>query len=120
MAQGDIKGGKVYELRVGDSKVPYSLGIPICSSATANDGSFPYGTSFDSVDSFIIKNRAGTDVTSTMLEGSATITDGVLGFDLNHGGLAAGRYTIIATINFTVAAVARKKTIYDESKIRVY
>jgi len=114
----DIKGNKIYILREGDHRVPYSLELTICSSATANDGFFPYGTTFDSVDSFEILDSEGTTV-SGVLEGTAAITDCLLEFDLSYPTEGAGDYTILTTINFTMGAVERKKTIRDK-KIRAY
>jgi len=118
MAQGDVRGNKTFDLRESDYKIPYSLELTICSSATANDGAFPFGTTFDGVESFEILDSDETTI-SGMLEGVATITDGVLEFDLSYPTEGAGDYTILTTINFTMGAVERKKTIRDK-KIKVY
>jgi len=118
MAQGDIKGSKIYELREGDDTVPYSLELTVCSSATANDGFFPHGTTFSSVDSFEILDSDGTTV-SGVLEGTAAITDGVLEFDLSYPSEGPGDYYIKTLIVFTVSATERKKLIYDK-KIKAY
>ena len=120
MSQDDIKGSKVFEVRLGDSKVPYDIEVTIVSADGENDGWLPYGSTINSLDSLTVKTSTGTDITSDIVEGTPTITDDRIELDLNYPSTnGAGDYIIWATINFTVASVARKKTL-RAARIKVY
>lgn len=119
MSKDDIKSNRRFELRSGDSKVPYEIEVTECSSASANDGWLPYDSTINSVSSFTIKTDAGVDITSDILEGSASMSGDIIQFSLNYPGVGAGEYTIWAGIAFTNGAVARVKTI-RAARIKVF
>ena len=50
-------------LQPGDAKVPYDFDFPACTTATANDGTLPYG---DSISSYTVSvyDSSDNDVTS--------------------------------------------------------
>ena len=60
-------------LQPGSSSVPYTFTFAAASSATANDGSIPYGTTISSaaVKAF---DTAGTDVTTQMVASDSLAT----------------------------------------------
>ena len=120
MARDDIKGNRRFELRTGDSKVPYEINITECSSGAANDGWLPYNSTINSVSTFTIKKDDGTDITSDILEGSASLSGDLIQFSLNYPSInGAGEYTIWTSIAFTNDAVARVKTI-KAARIKVF
>jgi len=75
-------GNKSITLQPGDSAVPYTFTYSACSSATANDGSIPFGTEISSV-AVKAYNDAGTDVTAQMINASSE-TDNVVSVALNY------------------------------------
>lgn len=56
----DFQGTDQITVQPGDEQVPYTFTFTVCSSATANDGAIPFGTTVDSV-----------VVSATMADGTA-------------------------------------------------
>ena len=91
-------------LQPGSATVPYTFTFAACSSATANDGSIPYGTTISSA---VIKvfDEAGTDVT-TQIIASETNTSTVLTINLKYPTTAGvGRYSIEMVVTLDSGAV---------------
>ncbi|MCP4568385.1 MAG: hypothetical protein GY841_12480 [FCB group bacterium] len=88
------------KLQPGSDAVPYTFTVAAASSATANDGSIPTGTTLATV---VVKafDEAGTDVTAQMIN-SETNTNTVMTINLKYPATAgAGRYSLemVATLS---------------------
>ena len=79
----NFEENKSITLQPGDNKKPHEFEITVCSSAVANDGWIPYETTVASIDVHAYRDD-GTDVTSTMIEGTPTESDNVITVILNH------------------------------------
>ncbi|GAG13737.1 unnamed protein product, partial [marine sediment metagenome] len=53
-------------LQPGDATVPYTFTFKACTTAIANDGSIPYGTTISSV-VVVVFDESGTDVTAQIV-----------------------------------------------------
>ena len=60
-------------IQPGSATVPYTFTFAACSSATANDGSIPFGTTISSA---VVKafNEAGTDSTTSLISSQSLVT----------------------------------------------
>lgn len=97
--QDDFQGVSWISLQANDSKVPFSFPFSICSSATANDGSLPYGTNISSV-TVAAYNSAGTAVTSTMISGTPTESTNTVTVKLNWpGAVDIYKLTFVVTLD---------------------
>ena len=88
----------------GSATVPYTFTFAACSSATANDGSIPFGTTISSA---VIKvfDEAGVDKTTEIIA-SETNTATVLTISLKYPATAgAGRYSIEMLVTLDSGAV---------------
>lgn len=91
-------------LQPGSATVPYTFTFAAASSATANDGSIPYGTTISTA---VIKalDEAGNDVTTEMIS-SETNTATVLTISLKYPATTgAGRYSLEMLVTLSSAAV---------------
>ena len=72
----DFKETSNIVVQPGDYKVPYGFSLPPCSSATANDGAIPYGTTIDSVAVTALKSdgTAATGLVVSSAEASNVVT----------------------------------------------
>lgn len=87
-------------LQPGTSAAPYTFTFAACSSATANDGSIPFGTAISSV---AVKafDEGGTDRTTEIVASQSTTTT-VVSTGLKYPSTTgAGRYSleIVLTLN---------------------
>jgi len=73
----DVTGFNKVKIQPNTVNLPITLTLEICSSATANDGSIPYG---DTLASAVVKaySPAGVDVTSKFVTQAATISGNVI------------------------------------------
>ena len=67
----NFQGTKDIILQPGDTSIPYTFEVTVCSSATANDGTLPYGTSISSVVVTGHVSETGTVVTSEIINSSS-------------------------------------------------
>ena len=86
-----FQGVGIIEVQPGDSSATYQFTFDACSSATANDGSIPFGTT---VSSCVTKafNETGTDSTGVLIVIESLISD-VVTLDLQWP-TTAGRYSL--------------------------
>ena len=99
-----FQGNKAIYLQPGDATVPYTFTFAACTSATANDGSIPYGTLLSSV-AVTAFDAAGADKTSEIVvsESNTTLVETV---NLKYPATAgAGRYSIEMLVTLDSGAV---------------
>lgn len=92
------------ELQPGSATVPYTFTFAAASSATANDGSIPNGTT---ISSGVVKafDEAGNDVTTEMVASKSNTTT-VQTIDLKYPATTgAGRYSIEMLLTLSSGAV---------------
>ena len=91
-------------LQPGSATVPYTFSFAACSSATANDGSIPFGTTISSA-VITVFDETGTDKTAEMIA-SETNTATVLTITLKYPATAGvGRYSIEMLVTLDSGAV---------------
>ncbi|HUV26073.1 MAG TPA: hypothetical protein VMW34_01790 [Anaerolineales bacterium] len=91
-------------LQPGSSTVPYTFTFAACSSATANDGSIPYGTTISSA-VITVFDETGADKTTEIIA-SETNTATVLTISLKYPATAGvGRYSIEMSVTLDSGAV---------------
>ena len=81
--QGDIT------VQPGDVKVPYSFNLPACSSASANDGAIPFGTTISSV---VVTGEKADGTIATGLVASSSVTSNIVTVDLTYPSTGEGLY----------------------------
>ena len=99
-----FKGVADIVLQPGSATVPYTFTFAAASSATANDGSLPTGTT---ISSGVIKafDEAGNDVTSEMVASESNTTT-VQTIDLKYPATTgAGRYSLEMLLTLSTGAV---------------
>jgi hypothetical protein len=76
-----------------ENKKPFQFQYTLCSSATANDGYLPNGTSLSSVESTKFYDKNGTDVTTQILVGTPSLSTLTVSVDMQYPATAGdGRY----------------------------
>ena len=99
-----FQGVKDIILQPGSATVPYTFTFAACSSATANDGSIPYGTTISSA-TIKVFDEAGVDKTTEIIA-SETNTATVLTISLKYPATAGvGRYSIEMLVTLDSGAV---------------
>jgi len=91
-------------LQPGSATVPYSFTFAAASSATANDGSIPFGTTISGADVKAF-DAAGNDVTSEMIDSETNtnlVVTPVLKYPSTSG---AGNYSIEFLLTLSTGAV---------------
>ena len=83
MTLHNFTSSKPMTLQPGDTEKPGIFEITVCSSATANDGYIPFSTTVSEVVVTAYKDD-GTDVTSTMVEGTPSLSNNIITALLNH------------------------------------
>lgn len=94
----DFIGSATVKLQPTTRNLPVSMTFSACSSATANDGSIPYG---DSIASAVVKAYSpdGTDVTSSMVTQAAAVNGLTVSCEISYyTGIASGRHKLTATL----------------------
>ena len=81
--QGDIT------VQPGDVKVPYSFNLPACSSASANDGAIPFGTTISSV---VVTAHKSDGTVATGLVFSSSVSDDVVIVLVSYPSTTVGTY----------------------------
>jgi len=91
-------------LQPGSSAVPFKFVFAACSSATANDGSLPYG---DTISSVAVKafDEAGADRTSEIVASSSTTTTTATANLQYPATTGAGRYSLELVLTLASGAV---------------
>jgi len=89
-------------LQPGSATVPYTFTFAACSSATANDGSIPFGTTISTA---VVKafDEAGTDSTAAMISAQSLVSP-VVTVSLKWP-TAAGRYSLEFVLTLSTSAV---------------
>ena len=91
-------------LQPGSATVPYTFTFAAASSATANDGSIPYGTTISGADVKAF-DEGGTDITTQMVA-SETNTTTVVTINLKYPATAgAGHYSLEILLTLSSGAV---------------
>uniref|UniRef100_A0A6M3MCQ7 Tail protein n=1 Tax=viral metagenome TaxID=1070528 RepID=A0A6M3MCQ7_9ZZZZ len=82
----------------GDLTVPYTFGLPACSSAIANDGSIPYGTTISSV---VVTAEKADGTVATGLVASSSVASNVVTVNLTYPSTGDGTYHLefVCTLN---------------------
>ena len=95
-------GVKTITVQPGSATVPYTFTFAACSSATANDGSIPFGTTISSA---VVKafNEAGTDSTAVLIS-AQSVASPVVTVSLKYP-TTAGRYSLEFVLTLSSAAV---------------
>lgn len=99
----DFLGGDTVWLQPGAEEYPLSFGFSACSSATANDGSIPYGTTISSA-TVVITDPTGTDKTSEVQNGSVSVSGGLTVQFLVDYSAPNGRYAIDIKVTLSSGA----------------
>lgn len=97
----DFKGTEDITLQPGDATVPYTFALTPCTSATANDGAIPFGTTVSSVAVTAHKQVDGTVITSDIIV-SSSVSSNVVTVNLKYPATSGeGEYhlQILATLN---------------------
>jgi hypothetical protein len=71
----NIMGNKSILLQPGDTKIGITIRVKICSTATANDGYIPFGTTVESA-AATVYFEDGTVVTSGIVYSNPTVSGG--------------------------------------------
>jgi len=91
-------------LQPGSATVPYTFSFAACSSATANDGSIPFGTTISSA-VITVFDEVGGDKTTEIIS-SETNTATVLTISLKYPATAGeGRYSIEMLVTLDNGAI---------------
>ena len=91
-------------LQPGDATVPYTFTFAACTSATANDGSIPFGSL---ISTYVVKafDESGADVTTDLVVSDSSTTL-VVTVNLKYPATpGAGRYSIEIVLTLDTAAV---------------
>jgi len=91
-----------------DSAVPYSFTFPACSSAIANDGAIPYGTTIASAEVSATKLDNGKNGTTALIDASSVNGDYEVIVSLNWPsgtGLGAGKYKLTFLLTLSTGAI---------------
>ena len=100
-------------LQPGSATVPYTFTFSVASSATANDGAIPYGTTIASaaVKAF---DAAGTDKTSEIIV-SNSVSSPVVTVSLKYPITGAGVYSLEFVLTLSTGAVME----FDFTRVNV-
>ena len=91
-------------LQPGSATVPYTFTFAACSSATANDGSIPYGTTISGADVKAF-DEGGTDRTAEMVDSESNTTT-VVTINLKYPATTGeGRYSLEIVLTLSSGAV---------------
>ena len=96
-----------------DVKVPYTFGLPACSSATANDGAIPYGTTIASV---VVTAHKSDGTAATGLVFSSSVASNVVTVTLTYPSTATGTYHLkfVCTLDTGSAVIE-----FDFNRVKV-
>ena len=88
----DVTGTKRVKIQPNTANLPVSITLLICSSATANDGSIPYG---DTLASAVAKaySPAGVDVTTNFVTQAASVSGNVITCEISFYSTTEGLVT---------------------------
>ena len=95
MSLDNFQGTQTIEIQPTTTKATYTFRFAACSSATANDGSIPYGTSVSSV---VVKayDEDGEVATTSLIVGTPTVAANVVSISFKWPG-TAGDYKVSIT-----------------------
>lgn len=106
-------------LHTYDDGVPFSFAFPACSTATANDGAIPNGTTISSATVTVLKARTGASVTSQMVVGSPVVGANLITVALQYPATSgAGSYDIRFLLTLSNGAVM--EFYFDRLEAKVY
>lgn len=71
----NVLGNRNIIIQPLDTKIGLTIRVTICSTATANDGYIPFGTTVSGVSSTVY-SETGVDVTSDIVYAGATVSGG--------------------------------------------
>ena len=82
----------------GDLTVPYQFSMPPCSSASANDGAIPYGTTIASV---VVTGEKADGTAATGLVASSSVASNIVTVNLTYPSTGEGLYHLefVCTLN---------------------
>ena len=100
----NFQGTKTINLQPSDSAVPYTFTYSVCSSATANDGSLPFGTLISTADVKAFDEN-GADVTTEIVHNDSNTTT-VVSVALKYPATSKeGRYSLEIVLTLDNGAV---------------
>ena len=100
----DFKGVKDIMLQSSDSSVPYDFVFSPCSSATANDGSLPNGTSVSTV--VVSAYKKDTNVVNTQIVTSSSVSSNTVTANLSFPSVAGtGWYGLTFVVTLDTGAI---------------
>lgn len=101
-------------LQPGSATVPYSFTFAAASSATANDGSIPFGSTITSV---VVKafDSSGTDKTSEMIVGTPSLFSPVMTVSLKYPVTGDGVYSLEFLLTLSTGAIME----FDFTRVNV-
>ena len=99
-------------IQPGDVTVPYSFSMQPCSSASANDGAIPYGTTISSV---VVTGHKSDDTVATGLVASSSVSSGVVTVNLTYPSTTVGTYHLEMVCTLSSGAVME----FDFNRVEV-
>lgn len=102
-----------------DDGIPFAFALPACSTATANDGAIPNGTTISSATVTVHKSRTGADVTTQMVVGSPSVGANLITVALQYPPTSGvGSYYIRFLITITGGAIMEFN--FDRLEVKTY
>jgi len=94
----DFKEQGNITVQPGDLTVPYNFSISACSSASANDGGIPYGTTISSV---VVTGSKSDGSAATGLVASSSVESNIVTVNLTYPSTGVGTYHLefVCTLN---------------------
>ena len=112
----DFKNTEDIVLQPSDSSVPYSFTLTPCTSATANDGAIPYGTTVSSV-AVTAHKQEDSAVVTTELVASSSVSSNVVTVLLKYPATSkVGKYHLRIIATLSTGAVIE----FDFNRVRAY
>lgn len=101
----DFQGTDIIKLKPNTADMPYAFSFPPCSSATANDGAIPFGSTVGSCTVKAYAVSTGADVTTQIVAGSTSVVSNVVTVELTYPATAGpGLYKLTFQITLNTGA----------------
>ncbi len=97
-------------------KAPYQFSLPACSSASANDGSIPYGTNIASV--VVTAHKSDGTAATGLVAAAATVASNVVTVKLTYPSTDSGTYHLEFACTLDNADATVLEFDYNRVKVR--